>query len=202
MGVSAGLRFRVLARDLFTCRYCGAHPPDVVLEIDHLIPRSAGGRDTLMNLVAACYSCNRGKRALVMEPEVVAFIAPPAEFPIRQVISAHRSIPRPPSSVVALPLGLGARGPYVGDDQPARRWRCSQCGMECSLEGDVCSCDKPRYTCSDCGERMDEAHGYEDGYCEECYYEYQREVNCAECGYDERAGDSEFCEACAQALAL
>lgn len=56
------LRFAVLARDNFTCRYCGAQAPHVYLEVDHVEPKSVGGPDTMENLVAACYDCNRGKR--------------------------------------------------------------------------------------------------------------------------------------------
>lgn len=44
---SPRLRFEVLARDNFTCRYCGASPqkdPSVTLHIDHIIPWSKGGK--------------------------------------------------------------------------------------------------------------------------------------------------------------
>lgn len=56
------LRFEVLKRDRFTCRYCGRRAPDVTLEVDHVTPRAAHGSDELENLVAACFDCNRGKR--------------------------------------------------------------------------------------------------------------------------------------------
>jgi 5-methylcytosine-specific restriction endonuclease McrA len=36
--LSKKLRFEVFKRDGFSCQYCGAHPPDVLLEIDHVIP--------------------------------------------------------------------------------------------------------------------------------------------------------------------
>ena len=61
MSIGVKLRLEVLKRDRFTCSYCGAHPPDVLLEIDHVIPRAAGGSDEMENLVAACQDCNRGK---------------------------------------------------------------------------------------------------------------------------------------------
>jgi 5-methylcytosine-specific restriction endonuclease McrA len=35
----------------------------VKLEVDHVIARSAGGPDTMENLVTACWDCNRGKSA-------------------------------------------------------------------------------------------------------------------------------------------
>jgi 5-methylcytosine-specific restriction endonuclease McrA len=55
------LRFQVLQRDHFTCQYCGAHAPDVKLEVDHVITVADGGTDDVDNLVTACYACNRGR---------------------------------------------------------------------------------------------------------------------------------------------
>ena|SRR5436190_11034799 len=66
--VKRATRFRVLTRDQFTCRYCGRKAPDVVLEIDHVVPKSRGGPDRLANLVTACFDCNRGKRASLLPP--------------------------------------------------------------------------------------------------------------------------------------
>jgi hypothetical protein len=57
------LRFEVFKRDRFVCRYCGQTPPEVVLEIDHIIPLAAGGTNEVDNLVTACFPCNRGKGA-------------------------------------------------------------------------------------------------------------------------------------------
>jgi len=65
--VSKGLRFEIFKRDGFTCQYCGERPPDVVLEIDHIMPVSKGGDNDKMNLVAACYACNRGKGAKLLD---------------------------------------------------------------------------------------------------------------------------------------
>lgn len=61
MSLSVRTRFEVFKRDRFTCSYCGGHPPDVLLECDHVIPRAAGGSDDMDNLVTACWNCNRGK---------------------------------------------------------------------------------------------------------------------------------------------
>ena len=35
--------------------------PDVVLEVDHIIPISQGGENEILNLVTSCFDCNRGK---------------------------------------------------------------------------------------------------------------------------------------------
>ena len=66
MSISKRLRFEILNRDAFTCRYCGRKAPDVALEVDHVYPRSKGGGDHPDNLVTACYACNRGKWADVI----------------------------------------------------------------------------------------------------------------------------------------
>lgn len=63
MSLSKRLRFDVFKRDGFVCQYCGRHPPDVVLECDHIDPRAEGGVDEEWNLVTACFDCNRGKAA-------------------------------------------------------------------------------------------------------------------------------------------
>jgi 5-methylcytosine-specific restriction endonuclease McrA len=52
-------RKAVLARDSWTCQYCGQHKPG--LTVDHVIPRSRGGESVWENIVAACASCNRRK---------------------------------------------------------------------------------------------------------------------------------------------
>lgn len=53
------LRFAVLKRDRFTCRYCGVRA--VRLECDHILPLSRGGTNDEHNLTTACFSCNRSK---------------------------------------------------------------------------------------------------------------------------------------------
>ena len=53
------LRKQILARDCYTCNYCGG----VATEVDHIIPRVLGGDDNEDNLTAACMPCNRSKGA-------------------------------------------------------------------------------------------------------------------------------------------
>lgn len=55
------MRFEVFKRDLFTCRYCGRKPPDVLLVIDHVVPVCEGGSSDVDNLTTACDPCNAGK---------------------------------------------------------------------------------------------------------------------------------------------
>jgi len=60
------LRWSILERDNYTCRYCGQHAPNVMLEVDHRIPVSEGGSDHPDNLVTSCFACNRGKNGLAI----------------------------------------------------------------------------------------------------------------------------------------
>jgi 5-methylcytosine-specific restriction endonuclease McrA len=52
-------RKAVLARDSWTCQYCGQRKPG--LTVDHVIPRSRGGTSAWDNIVASCAACNRRK---------------------------------------------------------------------------------------------------------------------------------------------
>ena len=63
------LRFKVFAKDNFTCRYCGRSPLkdiEVRLEADHILPRSKGGEDKLDNLCTTCKECNHGKMDVLL----------------------------------------------------------------------------------------------------------------------------------------
>lgn len=66
------LRFEVFKRDSFTCQYCGRMAPDVVLEVDHIVPVAEGGTNDIMNLITSCHDCNsgKGKRKLSENEEV------------------------------------------------------------------------------------------------------------------------------------
>ncbi len=52
----------VLARDQYTCQYCGAQPTKGQLTLDHVLPRCRGGEHTWENVVTACIPCNQRKR--------------------------------------------------------------------------------------------------------------------------------------------
>ena len=54
-------RFQIFERDNFTCQYCGRKPPEVQLEVDHIVPLAKGGTNDERNLITACRDCNRGK---------------------------------------------------------------------------------------------------------------------------------------------
>lgn len=54
-------RRTVMARDNYTCQYCGATPGRGQLTLDHILPRSRGGLTTWDNVVTACRACNLRK---------------------------------------------------------------------------------------------------------------------------------------------
>jgi 5-methylcytosine-specific restriction endonuclease McrA len=60
-------RRNIFRRDQYMCQYCGAKPGSGALTIDHLVPRSRGGKSTWGNCVLACLRCNtkKGNRPLV-----------------------------------------------------------------------------------------------------------------------------------------
>lgn len=59
--ISKKVRFEIFKRDGFTCQYCGAHPPAVILHVDHIHPVAKGGGNEDDNLITSCESCNQGK---------------------------------------------------------------------------------------------------------------------------------------------
>jgi hypothetical protein len=72
MAVSKHLRYEILRRDNYTCRYCGASAPTVPLRVDHVTPAVLGGTDTPDNLTTACEPCNTGKAAVPPDAALVA----------------------------------------------------------------------------------------------------------------------------------
>jgi 5-methylcytosine-specific restriction endonuclease McrA len=57
-------RQNLLLRDKYQCQYCGKRPNLVELNLDHVMPRARGGKDSWENLVVSCRPCNlkKGKR--------------------------------------------------------------------------------------------------------------------------------------------
>lgn len=72
--LSKRVRFEVFKRDEFTCRYCGRKPPEVILNVDHIVPVVEGGGDEESNLATSCFDCNSGKSGVPLSqlPQPVA----------------------------------------------------------------------------------------------------------------------------------
>lgn len=86
-------RERIYHRDVRACRYCGSQmdSPLVsdVFALDHVVPRSKGGRDDESNLVTSCQSCNSAKGARTPEEAGMKVM------PLREAVSiqAHNTWP-------------------------------------------------------------------------------------------------------------
>jgi len=67
--IKPSIRFKILQRDGFSCRYCGRNGErdSVILHIDHLFPVSQGGSNDINNLVTSCRDCNLGKSDNLIE---------------------------------------------------------------------------------------------------------------------------------------
>ena len=93
-------RKAVLARDAWTCQYCGRQT-HAGLTVDHVIPRSRGGESVWENIVASCGPCNRKKGDRLP----------------REVAMHPRSRPKPPGPTVfiriASPTVPDAWEPYL-----------------------------------------------------------------------------------------
>ena len=64
--MTSKLRQHIKERDDFTCKNCGNsthQEPNLLLEIDHIIPVSKGGCTEENNLQTLCWKCNRSKGA-------------------------------------------------------------------------------------------------------------------------------------------
>lgn len=67
-------RQNIFKRDHGLCQYCGI---DGDLTLDHLVPRSKGGKSTWNNLVTACKACNAKKGNYTLEEAGLVLKRPP-----------------------------------------------------------------------------------------------------------------------------
>ena len=66
--MTSKLRHMIIERDEYTCQQCGNstfQEPNLLLEVDHIIPVSKGGITTEDNLQTLCWKCNRRKGAKI-----------------------------------------------------------------------------------------------------------------------------------------
>jgi 5-methylcytosine-specific restriction endonuclease McrA len=60
--VRAGMRWQVFERDEFKCVACGKSAQNgAILHVDHILPRSKGGKEEMDNYQTLCHLCNIGK---------------------------------------------------------------------------------------------------------------------------------------------
>jgi 5-methylcytosine-specific restriction endonuclease McrA len=66
----------IFKRDFHTCVYCGSKEN---LTIDHVIPKSKGGKNTWDNLVTSCFPCNHRKGSKSLEDSGLKMVAMPLQ---------------------------------------------------------------------------------------------------------------------------
>jgi 5-methylcytosine-specific restriction endonuclease McrA len=72
-----GVADSIRERDRYLCVYCGAVElsPAERHHLDHIIPKSQGGKDEPTNLVVACQRCNTARHALSLDDWAVFALA-------------------------------------------------------------------------------------------------------------------------------
>ncbi len=74
-------RMMIYYRDNFRCAYCGKTLKDNEITIDHIVPKSKGGKWTWENLVTCCRECNFKKKDEIWVPVYVVPKKPNFLFP-------------------------------------------------------------------------------------------------------------------------
>lgn len=80
-------RTNVLWRDNNICQYCNNKFLPNELTLDHVIPKSRGGKNTWFNLVTCCKECNQKKRNKTPEEARMSLVRPP--FKPKNVLMRH-----------------------------------------------------------------------------------------------------------------
>jgi len=87
-------RKNILLRDRNTCQFCGCTLPAGELTLDHVVPRSRGGRSSWENLVACCYQCNNRKGDRTPEEAGLRLVRRPRPFTLHTSRQLMRLIGR------------------------------------------------------------------------------------------------------------
>lgn len=66
-GISKAMRLQVYNKFNGHCAYCGCEITQKEMQVDHLIPHSKNGADTLENYMPSCVVCNRVKSTCTIE---------------------------------------------------------------------------------------------------------------------------------------
>ena len=84
-------RRNIYYRDSNTCQYCGKKFKTKDLNIDHVIPKSKGGKEVWSNLVCACVECNIRKSNKLPREVGMKLIRKPARPKLNPLIIIHLS---------------------------------------------------------------------------------------------------------------
>jgi 5-methylcytosine-specific restriction endonuclease McrA len=89
-------RKNIMIRDKYTCQYCGTKKGPEHLNIDHIIPKSQGGKSEWLNLVASCVKCNNKKDCRTPSQAGMTLLKIPKkpDFFIFTVHKGYKNIPK------------------------------------------------------------------------------------------------------------
>jgi 5-methylcytosine-specific restriction endonuclease McrA len=82
-------RRNLFARDASRCQYCGKKFKTTELSIDHVVPRSRGGRTVWTNVVCACMKCNVRKGGRTPREAGITLVHEPVQPRFSPVITLH-----------------------------------------------------------------------------------------------------------------
>jgi 5-methylcytosine-specific restriction endonuclease McrA len=82
-------RRNIYARDSSRCQYCGRKYPTTELSLDHVVPKSQGGKSSWTNIVCCCIKCNVRKGGRTPEQAHMHLIAKPVKPKRSPVISVR-----------------------------------------------------------------------------------------------------------------
>lgn len=82
-------RRNIFARDRNRCQYCGKKQPTNELSLDHVIPRSVGGKAVWANIVCSCTDCNVKKGGRTPQQAGMTLIQKPAKPKHNPLVHVH-----------------------------------------------------------------------------------------------------------------
>ena len=82
-------RRNIFARDKNRCQYCGKRFPTSELSLDHVIPRTIGGKATWENIVCACTACNVRKGGRIPSRAGMQLIKEPVKPKHNPLVHIH-----------------------------------------------------------------------------------------------------------------
>jgi len=82
-------RRNIFARDKNSCQYCGKKYPTTELSLDHIIPRSMGGKSAWENIVCACVKCNAKKGGHTLHEAGMRLIQKPVKPKHNPLVHIH-----------------------------------------------------------------------------------------------------------------
>jgi len=87
-------RRNIFARDKNSCQYCGRKRPTSELSLDHVIPKSMGGKSAWENMVCACTECNVKKGGRTPHQAGMKLVCKPIKPRRNPLVHVHLGQPR------------------------------------------------------------------------------------------------------------